>query len=134
MRKSFIACLLLLSAAGVKAQNISLVFRSADGTEQAIETSGLEMVFDGGLLRATSATMSLSLPLSDLRSMEFSSIAAGVDAVHADNAAGPVDIYDPDGRCIGTAVSVSEAASALPAGIYIIKSSEGNARKIAVRK
>lgn len=134
MRKTLITYIFILSAAAMSADNISLVFRSADGNEQAIETSGLEMVFEDGVLRASSATMSLSLPLSELCSMEFSSTAAGVDIVEADKSAGPVEIFGADGRSMGRAASVAEAASELPAGIYIIKLSDGTTRKIAIKK
>lgn len=135
MRKILLTALLASGATALHAEYPSVMFRTADGQETTIASRGLEITFEAGNLVARTPESTVTLAVSDLRSMMFSNVASGIVDVTADDAADalPVTVFRIDGTMAGTFTSVAEAQLSLSSGLYICKKSNGETSKIAVK-
>lgn len=114
----------------------SMCFTTSDGNSHFISLEGLEISVDNSNLLAKAGEESLTLPVSNLVSMEFSETLAAVDAVEANGESSPVIVYGIDGTVKGSYGSALDATESLPAGLYIIKAAntQGSTSKLSVRK
>ena len=101
MRKRIIILSLLAAISGqLLAEEYGyMVFTLNDGSTQSIAAKELSMSFTGGNLTAKSGTSTLTIPLTDLKSMVFSNDEASgigqVDSKTTDNVTG---IYNLQGH------------------------------------
>lgn len=129
MKRTTLSAVLLLGTAAVVAQTPSMVFTLSDGSTKSIPAQGLEITFSDTNLNATSPTQTLTLPLQELTQMELKD-ESGVTAPEIDPSS-EVTVHTLSGILIGSFSSLSEAAKALPSGIYIVTDSHGTATKTA---
>ena len=100
-----------------------MVFTLSDGTTQSITASGLSLSFADGSLTAQNGSKTLTLPLSNLKTMAFSKDSqSGVDAVTTDD--GDEEIYDLQGHRVTRAQ--------MRKGVYIVKT-KNRTYKVSVR-
>lgn len=141
MKKFLLTGVLALAFLGAKADYTSMTFSTLDDVEHVIDISGLEIGFVDGKLVATSDNSTLTLPMSSLKSMQFSNDdptdpepePSAIATVGAD-CASSVTLYSIDGVCRGVFSSINEASQTLPKGVYILKTETGFNTKIAIRK
>lgn len=122
----------IVSITALAIDNSSLMFTLNTGAKHYIDIQGLEITFTGEKMNAVSANGSLELNLSDISTMQFSTDAAGVDAISRD--AQPVEVYTIAGIEAGSFENLDTAIAALAAGSYVIRYSDGSTLKIAIRK
>lgn len=123
----FTFCLALLATTSQATDHLYLVFTLTDGTTQSISATDLSLSFADGTLTAQSGTATLSLPLTQLTKMEFSTDAAtALSTIEAEVSTGDdTEIYDLNGRRM-------PSGTQLPRGIYIVKSN-GRTTKVQIR-
>ena len=98
-------------------------FTLADGTTQLIAVDGLSLSFDGGTLTAGNGTETLTIPLSNMKSMAFTNGATtGIDAAMTSD--DTEEIYDLKGHRVTRAQ--------MRKGVYIIKT-KNRTYKVNVR-
>ena len=100
-----------------------MVFTLSDGTTQSITASGLSLSFADGSLTAQNGSKTLTIPLSNLKTMAFSKDGqSGVDTVTTDD--GDEEIYDLQGHRVTRAQ--------MRKGVYIVKT-KNRTYKVSVR-
>ena len=120
MRKRIIILSLLAAISGqILAEEYGfMVFTLNDGSTQSIPAKELSMSFTGGNLTAKSGTSTLTIPLTDLKSMVFSNDEASgigqVDSKTTDNVTG---IYNLQGHKVSKEL--------LRKGVYMVKTQNG---------
>lgn len=120
MRKRIIILSLLAAISGqLLAEEYGyMVFTLNDGSTQSIAAKELSMSFTGGNLTAKSGTSTLTIPLTDLKSMIFSNDEASgigqVDSKTTDNVTG---IYNLQGHKV--------TKEHLRKGVYMVKTQNG---------
>ena len=93
-------------------------FKTSDGSEQTIGSSGLVITLSSTTLIAQNSTESIEIPLESLISMRFSDDkTTGINTVIA-NASSPVSVFSIDGVALGNFESVTEAEQKLPSNVY----------------
>ncbi len=98
-----------------------LTFKLVDNTEMSVESEELSMTYQDGFLNLSSSKVDKSIPVSQIKSMMFTSTPTGVsDIKTADSQEG--DYYNLSGIKVGRFLTVEEAKKSLPSGIYIVKS------------
>lgn len=133
MKKLALISMLALCASMAHADYQSMVFRMSDGTEQTVSLDGITLSFaDGNLVVKNNAT-NLSLPLTSLTSMEFSTVTTGVEALPAE-IAGAVAVYSLDGVSLGEFENLAVAESNLGKGTYVFAFKNGQTLKITLTK
>lgn len=110
-----------------------MVFTTTDGTTHAIAAMGLEMEFGEGNMVATNGGESLTLPLTELATMEFAGQISGIASVGTSGFS-RVAVTGINGMPLGNFASLQEAHNALRPGIYIVKNEQGEVTKLIVRK
>lgn len=110
----------------------SLLVKTQDGSEYKISIDGLKLALTDNNLVVSNSNESVTIPTTDLVSMEFSGLMSSVTSVAGSDT--QVSLYSTDGTFVGTYGSAGEAISAVSDGIYVIKTSEGSTRKITVKK
>lgn len=111
----------------------TLLFKTNDGIDHLISTSGLEISFDSGNLNARAGAETLSFPVANVLSMQFSTSESGLEEILT-NADGVVSIYSLDGILRGSFSSLPDASALLPEGIYIVRYADGTTSKIMLKK
>ena len=109
-----------------------LVLTANDGTQTVLPVDGLRLTFANGEVVATTNDGQLTFDLSTLYSMSFSETKAETGILHNVDVLQPVEVFTLSGVLRGFFDSLSEAKSALPHGIYIVKQ-EGKTLKITVK-
>lgn len=112
---------------------LKLAFQKLDDSIERIEAKSLTITFANGNLSASNGTENLEIKLSDLVKMYFTDGDSGTNIVSVDFNEIEADVYTIDGKNCGKFTSVAEAVASLPAGIYIIKTSDDKSFKIAVQ-
>lgn len=130
---SFIIVLALSCGAAAAGSTLQLAFMTGDGNVTAIDATSLSMTVSEDHLLVSNSTGSMSLNLSDLVKMYFTDSASGMELMPVNMTATEVCAYTTDGRFAGKFDSVTKAMSSLPAGIYILKTTDNQTLKIAVR-
>lgn len=135
MKKILLVTLLIMSAMCASAATFTTMrLVTTSQTEHLIGLDGLEITVADGILTAANATETLSVPVADLATMEFSSKQSGIAGVEHTGEQTPVTVYGIDGKDYGTFASTSAASAALPAGTYIIKATDNTTTKLTLRK
>lgn len=134
MRKYLLLAILAMTAIGVHAEYNRLVFRTISGEELSVGVTGLNITFTNGELLATSESASVKIPLTSLKSMAFDNgDVSGVQAIPTP-VESAVTVYSTDGICQGTFETKAAATDALPNGLYIIETENGNVTKMLINK
>lgn len=129
----FIAAMTVMSLTASAENVLHMVFKTADGVAHSIEASGLDIKFTEGKMKAANATETLTIPLSDLVSMEFDDGSASIyDTVATED--GEVTVSNINGIEIGRFPSLTTATDNLPDGIYVITQSSGKSLKLIINK
>lgn len=114
---------MILSAALAAYALPYVCFYTIEGGEvpMAVEAEGLVITVDGDNLVATPTVGNvLTLPLSTLTAMEFSTKTLGVaEMVTSDGS--PFLFFSLDGVSLGSFPSLEEASSILSPGIYLVR-------------
>lgn len=128
-----LAVAVLVSMAAAATLPAYMLFTTTDGTLYSIPAKRLEIRYSEGEMTAAIATETLSLPVDNLVSMEFSDQPSGVEsAIMAPG--GKISVISVGGVSLGTFDSIQEAVNALGAGIYIIETEKGETHKLIVGK
>ncbi len=132
MKHFIITAVLVTTAATMHAEYTSFTFRTKDGKEQTVSADGLKITFADGKLNAKNENGSLSIELADMKSMAFTDFVSGLESV--ENTAEVSGVYyNTRGVCCGTFETYAEAASTLPAGIYLVRTADGKTIKASIR-
>ena len=110
-----------------------LVFTNTGGTTTAFEVGNLTLTVSGSNLQVKNDEGTVSLVLTELAAMQFSTSAESVTALeNVLDGDQPVQVLSVSGISMGTFSSLVEAAQQLNAGAYVI--SNGNVtQKIVVK-
>lgn len=128
--KQIITCMIALSAAfAANAEYLTLSFKTSGGESHSIGIQGLEVKFSEETLTAFNPMTTITLPLAQVESMEFTD-AASVSTVNGDWMKEQTTVFDLSGRQLGSFRSFSEAMSQLPVGIYLFRYADGTTLKI----
>lgn len=129
--RMFAFLLLAACAAVASAEDYAgLIFTDQSGASTTVSVDGLRMSFVGDKAVIVSNAGAVELPLSSLASMQFTTTLGATAAVADASAA--VEVFTTAGVSVGRYASACDAADALPAGFYIVKSPCG-VSKILVR-
>lgn len=140
MKKMLFSALLLAAAAfsarATDSESCSwLGISLSDGTVTMLKAENLSIRFAGGSLVATDADgLTYSCSLAEVDALYFSDQNSGVDSLPVATEGDGVTLWSVSGRACGTYATMSEAASALPGGIYVIKKASGQSDKIKLEK
>ena len=132
MKKYLLSAILAAISIGVHAEYNRLIFTTLNGEAQSIGVKDLNITYMDGEMIATSGSELVKIPLTSLKSMEFSDINSVGSMSVADNS--NVTIYSVNGVCLGTFETHSDALNGLPSGIYILKSKNGVTSKVSISK
>ncbi len=95
-----------------------MVFTLNDGSVQSIAANGLNMSFTGGNLTAKNGTSTLTIPLTDLKSMVFSNDeVSGIGQMDSKTTDNTTEVYDLQGHKV--------SKEHLRKGIYLVKTKNG---------
>ena len=109
-----------------------LAFQTSNGSVTTVAVESLTLTVSGSSLVATNDDGSVTLSLSDLSKMYFTTEAAtGISNVSS-NTGNEVDVYTIAGIYIGRYSSFASARDRLGSGVYIVKS-ESRTQKITVK-
>lgn len=133
MKKIVLISVLALCASMAHADYQSMVFRMSDGTEQTVSLDGITMTFADGNLVVKNSSTNLSLPLTSLASMEFSTLTTGLEVLPAD-VNSSVSVYSLDGVALGEFENLAAAESNLGKGTYVFAFKNGQTLKITLTK
>ncbi|MBQ7530176.1 MAG: hypothetical protein IJT12_00530 [Paludibacteraceae bacterium] len=110
-----------------------LVFTNTSGTTTAFVVSNLTLTVSGSNLQVTNDEGTVSLVLTDLAAMQFSTSADSITAIeNVLDGDQPVQVFSVSGVSLGSFGSLVEAAQQLSAGAYVIKQGR-NAQTMVVR-
>ena len=129
--KKFIWLLFLLISLGASAQYMTMKYDMKEGEPVYSGLSNLEIVFKDGNMIATWDSNSLTIPLEDLSSMQFSTTPASVEKLLADDV--KIEVYNLDGAAYGSFVNLKEACRFLSEGIYVARTENGVTSKFVVK-
>ena len=109
-----------------------LTFTTSSGI-QSVSTTGLTMTISGTNLVATNNSTTLTLPLSSLTAMEFTSSATtGISTVNnTGKDKSSVAVYTLSGVSLGNFASGDIARASLKSGVYLFQS-KGKTNKIII--
>lgn len=99
-----------------------LTFRMTDDSEISVSSDNLDMNYKEGVLYLTSATVNQSFPVDRIKSMKFTSQAAGIKDITA-NISEAAEYYNLSGLMVGKFETAEKAKKNLPSGIYIVRNS-----------
>lgn len=132
MKKILLSAILAVISFGVHAEYTRLVFRTISGEEQSVGVKDLNITYVNGEMIASSGSELVKIPLTSLKSMEFSDASSVGVVSSVDNS--EVTAYSVNGVCLGTFASQTDALNGLPYGIYILKSKNGVTSKVSISK
>lgn len=108
----------------------SMQFESSDGGNHYIDISGLEISFADHTLTASNAETTLTLPLNQVVSMQFSnSPGSEVKIVEMGNT-DAIEVYSASGISLGSYKSLTEVRNDVPSGIFVVRYSDGTTLKL----
>lgn len=114
-----LACIIALSAHADG--NDYLTIAQNNGTLQSFKALGLKIVFADGNMKITQDNTTTTLSIADLSKMYFSA-TSGIEGTKTDaNNTDTCDIYDLQGRKIGSATLTADGISSLKQGVYIVR-------------
>ena len=119
----------MLSIATVAAEYPWLTFTLSDDTEVSVAADNLSINYAGGELQLMSTTVNQTLPVSQIKSMQFTTTMSGIE----DQVAGRCDnfeLYTTAGTMAGQFTSIEAARAVLPSGIYVVKNESGTFKVI----
>lgn len=150
MNKAILTGVLVLAAAAASAQSPTFRFVTAQGETTVVASENLVITFEDGTLVASNGSQTITLPVTNLVSMNFSDeeVSGGEtpdpdpvdpdpdepeqDSIQEIMASGECALYSVDGKEQGKFASLEAARKALKPGIYVIKSN-GACHKIVVK-
>ncbi|MDE5749347.1 MAG: hypothetical protein K2H87_01095 [Duncaniella sp.] len=113
----------------------SMLLTTTDGTGHLIGADGLTITYSGANLNAAnSAGATLTLPLGEMLSMEFSADESGLATPAVTSLRAPFVVYGLDGASLGSFDTLSDILTALPAGPCIVRDADSRSTKILIRK
>lgn len=115
-----IAAALALPIMALAADYPWLTFRMADDTQFSVPAESLSMNYSDGNLHLTSMTVDKTIPVDQIKSMQFTSEASGVNEVN-ENQTKAGEYYNLAGTRVGRFATIDEARKSLPSGVYIVK-------------
>ena len=98
-----------------------LTFRMSDNTEMSVAADNLSIDYCDANLHLKSATVDQTIPVAQIKTMRFTSSAAGINDVNIDRPE-VADYFTAGGVKVGRFASVEEARNNLPSGVYVGKS------------
>jgi len=98
-----------------------LVFTNTSGTTTALTVNNLSATVSGSTLVVTNDDGTVNFTLTELASMQFSTSDTVTALENVINGNEAVSVFSMTGVSLGTFSSMVQAASALPAGVYVIK-------------
>lgn len=133
MKQAILFLTLLLFTVAARAGDYkSLVFQTADGTT-SVDLSELVITVADGKLVAANASGTVTIDASTLTKMYFSTDeATGIESVTTTGEGAKLDVYDLQGRKVGSYDNLQSARQALRQGMYVIRQ-DGRTFKIAVK-
>lgn len=131
MKKILFSLLALGLSVSASAAYSTMMFQTSGGVRHYIDLSGLSISFADDNLTAANASESISIPLADMASMEFSETTSGIDSLSADRNTLAVSVFLPSGTPCGDFSSLEEAKQKLDKGVYVIRYSDGFTLKLA---
>lgn len=133
MKKLLLSLMALASATAIHAYDYpTLTFRTSDGTEQAVSVESLTLTVTGESLVASNTEGKVTLTLTDLDKMYFTTTPSGIDDIGTDAAATAVDVYTLTGTKAGSYPRLGQAKGSLEPGIYVIRTHNGT-QKVAIQ-
>lgn len=135
MKKFLLMAIALVMSATASAGYGYMLFYTNQSTDpEVIATENLVITIDDeNLMISNSKDRPLTLPLSTVSAMEFSAGSySSVGLVSETD--GKVSLYSADGLPVGDFSSLDEAVGSLPAGIYVIRKTNGDTVKIMIGK
>lgn len=132
MKKLLTALICGAMTIGAMADFKTMEFDSGDGSVKYISIENLKIIFENGMMKATSGNSILELPLEDLVSMQFSGNDASVNGIMLMET--EVELFNIDGISFGTFDNLQNAGKTLPEGIYIVRTKDGSTFKIRLTK
>lgn len=105
-----------------------LTFRMADNSEVSVAADNLSINYRDANLYLKSATVDQTIAVAQIKTMRFTSSAAGINDVDA-NLPCEADYYTVSGVKVGRFTSIEDARKNLPSGIYVTKG-EGKTFKV----
>ena len=128
------AAALAAAPAAIAQEPLQLVILTNDGNLHTLAAESLSMSVKDQTLLVNNLETSLTLNLPDLDKMYFTGEETGVANIIIDeNTAGPVEVFAADGKAMGRFDSTAAARATLPAGIYLLRTSDNKSFKIAVK-
>ncbi|MDE7377440.1 MAG: hypothetical protein K2N13_00575 [Paraprevotella sp.] len=121
LKKLLIVAFLILPLTSFASDFPWLTFLLSDNSELSVAADNLELNYNNGNLHLTSNTVDLEIPVSQIRSMRFTSLASNIGDINAMRPV-PVELYTVAGTKVGRFTSIDEARKALPSDVYIGKS------------
>lgn len=135
MKKIYLILLLTILSIPLSgmAESRTMLFKTSDGSSSSLAATALEIQFKDGNMIADNGSQSLTIPLTDLISMEFSNGSSA--AAELQNAvSGNVTVVNINGVTIGSFPFATLASESLPAGLYVMKFQSGETQKLIIRK
>ena len=136
MKKLLLLSLLTIVWMSVKAETSYkyLEFKTTENTSIVVETEGLEMTVNNGILSLSNASgQKMNIDTSTLVAMQFTDNSTAINNIAVDSDT-RVQVYKLDGIVVGTFTNVSNAIKMLAPGVYILKSTKGQTVKIMIGK
>ncbi|MDE5773958.1 MAG: hypothetical protein K2H86_05825 [Muribaculaceae bacterium] len=97
-------------------------FNLKDNTMLTFPSANIEMIYVDGILNVTTGADTQAIPVSDIKSMQFTSVSTNVvESVISDTE--DVEIYTLTGIRLGHFSHLRQAQAQLPSGIYIANQS-----------
>lgn len=119
-RSLILAVGMVLPMASFAADYQWLTFRMADNSEVSVAADNLSINYRDANLYLKSATVDQTIAVAQIKTMRFTSSAAGINDVDA-NLPGETDYYTVSGVKVGRFTSIEDARKNLPSGIYVTK-------------
>lgn len=133
MKKTLFSLMALMVSLGASADYQSMQFNLLSGEQRSIPSASLSMRFENGNLVAQSGSEFLSIPISDLSSMEFADKTESAVFNPVVSSASISEVYSVDGKLMLSNISNPKVLNSLPAGIYVVRKSDGSTAKFAVK-
>lgn len=131
-RKTLFSIVALLAACPAANAYDYLTFETTDGSTQSVAVESLVITFDDGMLVANNGSTEVSLPLTGLSKMYFSSATTAISSAKAADGDGSVVVYAVSGACLGSYETSAKAKESLRSGVYILKSGS-KTEKVVIR-
>lgn len=136
MNKFLITVVLVAGGiASATAQYESMELTTLEGKTDYISLSDLSITFDeGNLIARAGSGATVTIPLVEMDYMQFSSEEAGITTIVSEiSRSNPTEIFEISGVSRGTFSSLLEAKEALPAGVYLLRTANGQTSKLYLK-